>query len=101
MCSKKNQLPGKHNKHDGAPAVYHRAEFLKVKAKASTATQARSTSQNSNKQPSITESFEQLQSIPPSSKKWRILTNSVCQYLAKDNTVSNIAFQKMLHVFES
>ena len=82
----------------------HRVEFLKVKAKASTATQARSASQKSNKQPCITESFEQLQPIPQSSKKWKALTNSVCQYIAKDmmpfSTVSNVGFQKILHTFE-
>ena len=38
-------------------------EFLKIKAKASTATQAQSASQQRNKQPSINESFELLQPI--------------------------------------
>ena len=82
----------------------HRTEFLKVKAKASTATQAQITSQQRNKQPSITESFELLQPILQSSKRWKALTNSVCQYIAKDmmpfSTVTNVGFQKMLHTFE-
>ena len=81
----------------------HRTEFLKVKAKASTATQARSASQQKNKQPSINNLFELLQPIPQSSKRWKALTNSVCQYIAKDmmpfSTVTNVGFQKMLYTF--
>ena len=57
----------------------HRTEFLKIKAKGSPAAQARNASQK--KQPCITESFELLQPIPQSSKKWKMLTNSVCQYI--------------------
>ena len=80
----------------------HHTEFLKVKAKGSPAAQARNASQK--KQPCITESFELLQPIPQSSKKWKMLTNSVCQCIAKDmmpfSTVNNIGFQKMLNTFE-
>ena len=82
----------------------HQTEFLKIKAKASAATQARIASQQRSKQPSITESFEVLQPIPQSFKRWKALTNSVCQYIAKDmipfNTVTNVDFQKMLRTFE-
>ena len=80
----------------------HHTKFLKVRTKGSPAAQARNASQK--KQPCITESFELLQPIPQSSKKWKMLTNSVCQYIAKDmmpfSTVNNIGFQKMLNTFE-
>ena len=76
----------------------HRTKFLKVKAKASAATQAQSASQQKNKQPSVIESFELLQPIPQSFKRWKALTNPVCQYLAKDmmpfSTVTKVGFQK-------
>ena len=82
----------------------HRTEFLKIKGKASTATRAQSASQQRNKQPSIIESFELLQPIPQSSKRWKALTDSVCQYIAKNmmpfSTVTNVGFQKMLYTFE-
>ena len=81
----------------------HRMEFLKIKAKASTATRAQSASQQRNKRPSIIESFELLQPIPQSSKRWKALINSVCQYIVKDmmpfSTVMNVVFQKMRYTF--
>jgi len=83
----------------------HRAEYMKVKSMtAQPGRSSSSSSQTSSKQPCIIESFELLQPLPWSSKRWKILINSVCQYTAKDmiplSTVNNVGFQKMLNTFE-
>ena len=82
LCPKKMNYQGNTTNMMVHLQYNHRAEFLKVKNKANSATQAQSASQRSSKQPSITESMKLLQPIPQSSKKWKTLTK--CYYVAKD-----------------
>ena len=58
----------------------------------------------SDRQPSITETFHQVEPLPRSSKRWKQLNNSVCLCIAKDmlpvSITSNADFLNMLHTFE-
>ena len=58
----------------------------------------------SDRQPSITEAFHQVEPLPRSSKRWKQLNNSVCLCIAKDmlpvSITSKACFLNTLHTFE-
>ena len=98
LCPKRIQYQGSTTNMLVHLQYNHRQEYSKVKSKGSQAKVAE------QRQPLITESIQHLQPFSQHSAKWKSLTKSVCQYIAKDmmpfSTVNNEGFRNMLHTFE-
>jgi len=74
--SKEDELSWKHHQE-----YNHCSEYLKVKAKAVTSQKCSVVSAD---QPLISDAFHQLEPLSTSSKRWKILNQSVRHCIAKD-----------------
>ena len=107
LCPKKMNYQGNTTNMMVHLQYNHRSEYLKAKEKTKTKRMQpprTTTSSCSDRQPSITEAFHQMEPLSQSSKRWKQLNNSVCQCIAKDmlpvSIVNNCGFRNMLHTFE-
>ena len=81
LCSKELRYRGTTTNMTVHLKYHHRSEYEKVKAKGDT---AQSTVQRPEGQQSITDAFQHLEPLPCTLPRWKILTSSVCYYIAKD-----------------
>ena len=107
LCPKKMNYQGNTTNMMVHLQYYHRSEYVKVKEKSKVKRTQPSRTTNlttSDRQPSITEAFHQMEPLPKTSKRWKQLNNSVCLCIAKDmlsiSITSNCCFRSMLHAFE-
>ena len=107
LCPKKMNYQGNTTNMMVHLQYYHRSEYVKVKEKSKVKRMqpSRTTSlTSSDRQPSITEAFHQMEPLPKTSKGWKQLNNLVCLCIAKDmlpiSITSNCGFRNMLHAFE-
>ena len=80
----------------------HSATYSKIVDQLKTTENAHSSASLSKDQPSIKDSFNKLAPLPRSSSRWKVLTNSICYFLAKDlhplSTVNDQGFLHMLNL---